>query len=154
MEMIRVDTFVEVVELLPPTLSHRQASHCVAITYDQHALASLPGDWGRTHFQITFYISNDGERWEFQINHEGPRYDVELIVDTIRRLPKLRSVGPDFIQMHVSDVLVACPTLPGDQPDTTEARSVMFHKAPFDNPNGGRPCLDWAIRIGKRVFDD
>lgn len=150
MEMLRVDTFTHIVDLLPPAFSHRRDFHSVFVRFDEHWHNSQSEDLGRTSLEITFY-REEGE-WTFQVGEK--RWPVDLLVDTIRRLPAVSVVNADFVNMHVSERMVAIAYNEEALPNTIPLRMVMFNKAYFDNPNGSRPSLDWAIRVGRKEFDD
>jgi len=153
-DMLRVDLFTEIVDLLPPAFLYRRGKiHCVMVQFDDHWLVKQPEDFGRIHFEITFYLSEDHREWEFQITHGGPRYPVDLIVDTILRLPTLASVETEFVNMHIEErVTAVCPDFAEDEM-MVPLHHAMFYKEYFDNPNGGRAKLNWAIRLGKKEID-
>ncbi len=152
---LRADLFIEIVDLLPPAFLNRIASHTVMVKFDEHWHSCQAEDWGQSGFPITFYVSEDHKTWEFDVDHNGKRYPVDMVVETIRRLPTVSSTSADFVTMYVLEEVVAlCPTFGDEEVQTAENRNVMFHKAYFDNPNGGRARLDWAIRIGRKQIDE
>ncbi len=154
-EMLRADLFVEVVEALPPVYPQQGRNfYCVAVRLDECWHSRQREDLGRLHFEITFYRSDDGKCWEFPVDHKGQCYPVDLIVDTIRRLPKLSTVETDFVNMHVSEHCIVFREPEGEVQNTVPLRQAIFYKHSFDNPNGNHPAVAWAIRTGRKEIDD
>lgn len=146
MEMLQTDLFTRIVKALPPASLGLGQFRCVEVQFDAQWHDGQAEDFGRTSFEIIFHRIKD--EWHFKVSDK--LWPVELLVDTIRRLPAISSVACDFVTMHVSERLEAWDGPMDGIATAVELRNAMFHKAFFTNPQGGRPVEDWAIRVGAR----